>query len=1138
MKASRAEACGSLHAGFDYRRLASPCADGETPRAVVVLHDERDGPIVRGLEALRALSAQGTIKPLLVACATKSGLKVTRVADGVSTADDLFDALHRAGRIDRLDIVTVFSETLDDHAGSDLADAASELVRLSRRLAGAGASVWDHRVSVSSYDSLGTAAFSGTPDTRVVVIAEDRRSPSAMARPLDASDLEEFGPHAAAEIASLCGLWETVDGAALELIRATASGTGSPLVVLARSFVRTARLSHPSPAEAMQRGESLPVPDGAMRTPVPEAVTDHVVGLLHPQDLRWQPHHSAPPDSVGGPSFWRGFGARLLSDLRRFPSRLRNRGRSEMSAAFDEMAAGWRSETPWLFASDVAAGEADSAGGPVCGQGPRPVEVFVPDVWADLVQSILGVADYSEHARRVRQDASGDERHLLVSKRYLASVPEGAAEAGDDPGSVYRWLGGEEAMQPRTCWESSSADAPEASDPASPRPEPVTDSLDSVDEREPAANGGPAGGIESAGEVEFTEDLGPSVRVDPAMGAASSQGGGTDSNDELLQHRAVGEPSDPRPFGWDDGDLLQRLTAEFDQHKGRADRALHECHQRMAETGSVWRDRLRPDIEMSRAVPYLLAYGILLALLCWTVLPGWDVLQTDIVENSWWLSRVWVSVTTALALSLLVLNMPRETKRRQIHLIVGTATLLGAASWLLLADGPVRSLLEADVTALAPLLIVVLVALMAVSVWLMIGRDSTTSALRLSAVLMLMYVTAVAVAVLNDANFTEQIGFLRSGGYRLIVVLSVVAGCLVLASFAVVSILHYRHTLDLKCRRDEVQELASWHHAAHREAERLASVLPHWLGAALALHRIIRLPYGALHEPSTAGGRRFVGDGAGSLWNASSGESGTERGLSAQPDRMRRSVLMKSVFCVLEATDRGHETFRRLLQSDLARPGWLYAQYRRAAEAYRASLDTLGPVGLAGRGWPNACAYPYPADENVLETVNGDRWPFVQRLYRGDFDPVLRERVEAFAAGDGLDELFDEIESFRVAFGTHPDEAPRDLFAEIALDPDPEIPQGILGGMSLNISHEERQMQSCLWWPQRLTVPSGSEPHARSRSLRLGDSVVHQAVRVDLSVPISLTALTGASARGLAVADSGAGHAVGPDNAEMLEPLF
>ena len=238
MKASRAEAGSRLDAGFDYRRLASPCADGETSRAIIVVHDERDDPIVSGLEALRVLSAQSTIKPLLVARMTESRLRVTRVTDGVSTADDLFDALHRAGRIDRLDILTVFSETLDDRAGRDLAETASELVRLSRRLAGTGASVWDHRVSVSSYDSLGTAAFSGTPETRVVVIAEDRRFPSAIARPIDASDIEEFGLHAAVEIASLCGLWETADGAGSranprDVLRNRVSARGSGEVVRA-----------------------------------------------------------------------------------------------------------------------------------------------------------------------------------------------------------------------------------------------------------------------------------------------------------------------------------------------------------------------------------------------------------------------------------------------------------------------------------------------------------------------------------------------------------------------------------------------------------------------------------------------------------------------------------------------------------------------------------------------------------------------------------------------------------------------------------------------------------------------------------------------------------------------------------------
>ena len=146
--------------------------------------------------------------------------------------------------------------------------------------------------------------------------------------------------------------------------------------------------------------------------------------------------------------------------------------------------------------------------------------------------------------------------------------------------------------------------------------------------------------------------------------------------------------------------------------------------------------------------------------------------------------------------------------------------------------------------------------------------------------------------------------------------------------------------------------------------------------------------------------------------------------------------------------------------------------------------------------------------------------------------------MDTFVAGEGLDELFDEIESFRVSFGAHPDEAPLDLIAEIAPDADPEIPPSMPGDLSLNIPRDERQMQSYLWWPERLAVPAGSVPHARSRSLRLGDAVIHQAVRVDLSEPIHLSSLDAAAASASVVANSQGHQSEDPTDADLLEPLL
>ena len=69
-------------------------------------------------------------------------------------------------------------------------------------------------------------------------------------------------------------------------------------------------------------------------------------------------------------------------------------------------------------------------------------------------------------------------------------------------------------------------------------------------------------------------------------------------------------------------------------------------------------------------------------------------------------------------------------------------------------------------------------------------------------------------------------------------------------------------------------------------------------------------------------------------------------------------------------------------------------------------------------------------------------------------------------------------------------------------------------------------------------MPAGSVPHARSRSLRLGDSVIHQAVRVDLSEPIHLASLDAAAARVPTPADSESHQRGDLADADLLEPLL
>ena len=182
----------------------------------------------------------------------------------------------------------------------------------------------------------------------------------------------------------------------------------------------------------------------------------------------------------------------------------------------------------------------------------------------------------------------------------------------------------------------------------------------------------------------------------------------------------------------------------------------------------------------------------------------------------------------------------------------------------------------------------------------------------------------------------------------------------------------------------------------------------------------------------------------------------------------------------------------------------------RAAEAHRRSSGTTGTVTLGDRGPPHECAYPYKLGDELLTTTDGDRWPFVQGLYRGDFDEALMARVTELVAGEGLDEIFGDLDAFSVVSGAQPEQPPLSLLAEIATDPPtPEIPQGMLDDSAMNLSDDERQMHSYLWWPQRLAAPADGISLSETRSLRHGDSVVHLAVRVDLSEPVPLTAVAG-----------------------------
>ena len=1000
----------------DYRQRSGAASGNMSRRTVVIIHHAADSAAASGIETMSALAADGYVKPALVASVSASGVGARSLLSAKPLPADILDALSRAGRIDRLDIVSVScSALLDDAAIDSLAEATAELVQECRLLAPPDTRVQDCRIAFPVYGEPAAVNFAGG-DKRIVVVPEDRRLPSAVARPLNTSDPAAFGAHVAVETISICGLWETMHDDPLG--RDNPADAKPELVRVARSLVRSARLHCPSPSGAIHHDGSLPAPAGAIRTTTPQDMADKCAKLLVGGRLR-PPPASKPPDAVApGSGFFKSFARRVGSDIRNFPRRLRDGLAGEFQHLVDDMAEVMVTGAPELESLWDRDAPSGADGPPACDHRPRPAEISWPEDWDALLQGAFGVADRARCADDVRAAAAGSRDQVLTAHEDLVG-----------------------ATEPETLQEVFGYLACIDGDPATGR-----------------------------AETAATGEHGSRYQRAPA--------------------------------------LLPGITDEFLRHKREACQHVDACHETLQDLSPGRQQHTAGAATLSAAVPICLAFGTLLAVLAWTVLfpPLRNILAIgDIVTDAGARARLWILPTSALAVALLVLNMPRETLRQQRYLILGAAAITGVCATLLVWPGPVRSVVTIDYgsSALsAGILAVFVMAIMAVCTVNITGHGViNTRAARWSSALLLLYLTGCAVVVLNDADFRPAA--LDDHGAELLFILTPLAAALVLVSYAMVTLACYRRELKFKQWRQQVDWWVTKHQEAHQEADIRDAVYTHWLGSACALHRIIRSPYGASGDWPDPAARC---------------ESGAHR-----VDTPEHS-LVKAILFECEPTEAGLERFGRILEAELVRPGWLYLQYRRASEAYRSRYGIV----------PEACSYPLTLGEGLIETTDGDRWPFVQQLYRGDFDSALMERVTDFVDGDGLDELFDDVTSFEVASGAHTDESPLAMLAEIVEDPEPPIPPAMLEP-SARIERNDLGMKSWLWWPERLGSAPTTIESTPSRSLRVRGTIVHQAIRIDLSDPIPLNAL--ACVTSLHTADDGL-HPNEPSHRSGTEQRF
>ena len=296
--------------------LALPCSGGDGVRAAMFLHHAADSGMSAALEVFEKLSWAAQLRPLTCVTyqappgddpAPPSLGRLTRVLDaGRWSSAGLMFTLHHLGELRRIDVVAVCTAALKPSQQAELAGASEQLRSDLSRITPKQTPVQSHRVWCPDYGEERLAPSAeyvlGAPTGVLVVLPTDRQHERAVAMPMSiADDSSIHAWHVASELASLAGLWSTMIGAPLELVRPAMGGTGKPLVRLVQSTCRAARIRIPSPAQTLQDEGLLPLPPGHLPAPDPAYLVDAAAPHVFPEAFRLREFDTAtttwPPAS-------------------------------------------------------------------------------------------------------------------------------------------------------------------------------------------------------------------------------------------------------------------------------------------------------------------------------------------------------------------------------------------------------------------------------------------------------------------------------------------------------------------------------------------------------------------------------------------------------------------------------------------------------------------------------------------------------------------------------------------------------------------------------------------------------------------------------------------------------------------------
>ena len=1076
-----------------------------SPRITIVFFSEDDPVIENGLGVIQELSEHGEVANFIVQTVGPSSSIVSMLENGKRRNVQLFEELARYENFSRFDLVAICSSRLSDESQVQLVNSVSDSkLELDVLAAGTKAEIKDNRIYFPQYQELGAPEkfLTENASARLVVLPTDKASDLATAAPLyfqdpKTNDETKYHWHVATEVLSICGLWKSQVGSALEEILQPPTGASSQPFQLVRSFARTAQTSLEEIGSDKDSffSENLTIPPSKIPAPNPFFVARHAAEIIHHKNFRLQPPESMETGkSVGEVDLIKQVMKRIWKDFLLLPSTILYGIQSQLDSATAETAQQIIGGDSWVQVAledakatneDLSDEKIQQAIDLLESQSEKLTNVSMyGSEWKQVLEYSLGIVDGAEQVAELRQSA-GNDRWVTVEVGALAP------DFSDDLSAMAENLGicdigsSTEGIKPASKESENllalvSKKFQDQAEEANRRLQNTMESLRALSEPESEDNEVASKTVRLLFISTFFLFLFVIAAFSPLQNLFETEWGMGEKVIALLI-----------PTGL----LLFPISLLFSpvDSKQRQNFVLFSALLIFALVivGSMF------ATELSRSLPQVVMPIVITAVVASAVLRI-RVIQTGEEEDDKWhrlASKACIVMLPIFVLiaSVFTLNtksyepnarsinsvdfddLDDNEKRSLERLVEDQRTIATAADH---EDGQIFSdtgrpafdyLKEGD----------------------QINRSGKSS----------LYGDRGADSEIKESPY-DQWKDLKSdleGDYFddnrtwLLVSLPLLA-VLFITSGVILSVARQREENIFDDWRKRFIWLVQEAKVHAKERRLCENYRVQWLGTALVLARLVHYPHGK--------------------------SSSKDQSLASNPRPIPATQKLRTIS--LRPTASGAEIFRETATDKISEPGWLTNQYYKMSSAFLRKETGYTDQIQASAVLPELCPYPVSLSEALGGEASGRRWPFCYEVYEGTFDDDLRLAVREKLTEALLETYLEHPNSYE-ADGSSSEGSLGKLFGDLIPSDEQRWAPAIFGSeVAANFQGKSRNMTSNIWWPSDM-IQASVEQEETWRNIAIAttstteESIFSQVIRVDISDVIKLSDLDGQKTGGAPV---------------------